>query len=444
MSVTIRFFLRVSIFALSLVFIVFPARAGGTIASLYQQALIISPEYAAAKATYASDILAKDLAKATLFPVVNLTASADSIEYERRDLNQAVKQLHDYSPTSYAIRLTQSLYNKERSAFRVESALRSERAEFVLATARAELLHRVVQTALNYLLAVDQQGLAGAQAMAVRSQLTQLEALLASRTVTRTEVADARARYEAAVAQERVAASLLEMRRNDIVQLTGQSPPDSFIPLTTSLPIGPLDPAGLMAWTELAVQRHPKLAAQRLAVQMAEAGVERARAANYPSVVLTASRQRGSSANYFTAVDATNQVGVQMNMTLFDGGGAKTQVEQALLLAERARQELRSMEQEVNSAVLQAYWGVVNGELQIAAMEQSVEAASIALDGTRLGIKASVKTYADELVAVQNLYGARRDLQKERYTALLSRVGLAVSSGAEEQVLRDLMISLLP
>ena len=59
-------------------------------------------------------------------------------------------------------------------------------------------------------------------------------------------------------------------------------------------------------------------------------------------------------------------------------------------------------------------------------------------EGTRLGIKANVKTYADELNAVQLLYSTRRDLQKERYTYLISRAQLLWAAGLPEDALLQL------
>ena len=91
---------------------------------------------------------------------------------------------------------------------------------------------------------------------------------------------------------------------------------------------------------------------------------------------------------------------------------------------------------------VRAFGGVVNGVEQIKATEQAVAAADLALQGTRLGIKANVKTYTDELNAVQLLYGARRDLQKERYTYLMNRAQLQWSAGLSEYILTQLFVEL--
>jgi len=99
-------------------------------------------------------------------------------------------------------------------------------------------------------------------------------------------------------------------------------------------------------------------------------------------------------------------------------------------LRERARHELESARLEVGVTAGQAYWSFVNGTRQVRAMEEAVRAAELTLEGTRLGIKASVKTFADELNAVQLLFSTRRDLQRERYALLYAAQQLEVFGDA--------------
>ena len=126
------------------------------------------------------------------------------------------------------------------------------------------------------------------------------------------------------------------------------------------------------------------------------------------------------------------------------GGNTRTQTQQAVAQAERARNDLLSAQHDAAIAAGQAYWGVVNGLEQVKAMEQAEAAAQLALDGTRLGIKANVKTYADELNSVQLLYQTRRDLQKERYGYLLARVQLQLAAGLNQEGLLELIAGLMP
>lgn len=420
-----------------------PVWAGGLL-DYYQKALQFDPDYAAARASYDSEVKSRDLAAAAFFPSLNLSASSDHVRYRRQDLNSTLTQASAYDPAALALRLTQPLFSMDRLAYKHENELRAVRAEWVLAQARQELALRLVQTVFNYLLNLDQIALAQAQAQAVRAQLTQLEQLLVSRSSTRTDVADARARHELALVQIRAAQSQLQVRKLEFIKLTGAEPAPALQPLTSSPALQAPEPPDPQAWTDAARERSFKVMAQRATVQLAQAGIARVKAGYYPSVSLVASRQQSSSPNYFTASERTDNLSLQLNMNLFDGGNTRTQTAQAVAQAERARHELQATQHDAAISAGQAYWGVLNGIEQIRAMEQAVAAAALALQGTQLGIKANIKTYADELNALQLLYATRRDLQKERYNYLLNRVQLLSAPGLAEEALLPLLAGMLP
>ena len=76
---------------------------------------------------------------------------------------------------------------------------------------------------------------------------------------------------------------------------------------------------------------------------------------------------------------------------------------------------------------------ISNAQVQIQAMEAAERSAQLALEGVRMGIQASVRTHADELAAVQQVYAVRRDLQRERYTYLASWLGLQALVGQQPE-----------
>ena len=419
------------------------AQAQGLV-DYYRKALQMDPDFAGARASFDGDSRSRDLAKQAFYPSVNLSVSTDQTNYERRDLPPVTTLHPGYNPVSAALRLTQQLYNKDRLAYMRENEVRGLRADWVLALARQDLALRLVQAYFNYLLTLDQITLTEAQAAAIKGQLTQLESLLASRSATRTDVADASAKHDLALVQIRTAQSQLEVRKLEFTKLTGEAPPASVKSMARSPAMTLPDPLNQQAWIDAARENNYKVLVQRTTVQLAEVAIERIRALNYPSVSMSVSRQRATNPNYFTSMERTDNIGIQLNMNLFDGGNTRTQTQQAVAQAERARNDLLSAQHDAAIAAGQAYWGVVNGLEQVKAMEQAEAAAQLALDGTRLGIKANVKTYADELNSVQLLYQTRRDLQKERYGYLLARVQLQLAAGLNQEGLLELIAGLMP
>ena len=222
------------------------------------------------------------------------------------------------------------------------------------------------------------------------------------------------------------------MRKLEFTKLTGDVPSSATLPLAANPRLLAPDPLDANAWTKAAMEGSFKVMALRAGVELADTGVERAKAGYYPQLNLVASRQRSRDPNYFTGMEQTDNLSLQLNMNLFDGFNTRTLVEQTAAQAQKARFDLESGQQDSAIAAGQAFWEVVNGIEQIRAMELAVAASELALTGTRMGIKANVKTYADELNAVQQLFSTRRDLQRERYNYLINHAVLQSAVGGED------------
>jgi outer membrane protein TolC len=99
-------------------------------------------------------------------------------------------------------------------------------------------------------------------------------------------------------------------------------------------------------------------------------------------------------------------------------------------LRDKAQSELESAVLDSQVKVSQAYLGVVNGIAQINALEQAVKSSETALRGMEVGQRTGFRTNTDVLNAQQQLFTAKRDLQRERYTYLLNRLQLGGVTGA--------------
>lgn len=422
----------------------FNTASANELLNAYHKALQYDPNYAAARAIFEAEAKSNDLAAAAFMPTVNLTLSSDQTNYERRELAARAVQVNDYQSTGLVLRVTQPLFSMDRLGYKRENEIRAVQAEWVLAQARQDLVLRLLQTSFNYLLSLDQITQAQAQAQALQAQLQQLEGLLGSRIVTRTEVADARARHELAQVLIRTTQSQLEVHKLEFMKLTGELPSQALQTLRGNPDLTAPMPSNPQQWIDAAKEGGLKVMAQRAALALAEASLERSKAGYYPSVSLVATRQQGDHPNYFTKFERNDTVSFQLSMNLFDGGNTTTLKDQARARADRARSELAATQHDLAIEAGQAYWGVINGIEQVKAVEKAVAAAEIALEGTRLGIKANVKTYADELNSVQLLYSSRRDLQKERYTYLINRVQLLLATGTTEESIEQLLLNLMP
>jgi outer membrane protein len=136
------------------------------------------------------------------------------------------------------------------------------------------------------------------------------------------------------------------------------------------------------------------------------------RAGNYNSGSLS------SPADLSTRVNS-QQIGVQLTVPLYAGGGTQSKVREALLLQDKARDDLLGAKRNASSQVRLAFAGVLNGQAQVEALQAAVEAGEQTVKVNKIGFKISTRINPDVLNAEQHLYSSMRDLMKARVEMLM-------------------------
>lgn len=409
----------------------------GSFEDLFRVAQRHDAVFAAAQAQYQADSEHRAIGRAGLYPSVSLSASLAHNETRRSDnTTPGVTNKYDYDNQSVALRLTQPLYDLERWSLWREGDTRARLAEVAWAEAKQDLALRYAQAYFDYLLARDTLELARAQKAAIAAQKEQAENLFKGGSATITDIEETKARLQLAEAGELAAGNAVSNRQRELERLVGRLP---GTPATVGAfkAVGP-EPADLDAWRGRARDNNPAVNAQRLAEAIAGHQVERARAGHYPSAALVVNAQAASEPNYFTHKDASGSIGVQVSLPLYEGGRVVAQSRQALAARERARHELESALREAEVKASQYFLDLQNGIAQIQALEAARRSSEIALEGMLAGQKVGMRTNTDVLNAQQQLYDVRRNLQKERYAYLISRMRLQAVVGGlgEEEVAR--------
>ncbi len=400
-----------------------------SLSSLLAKALVNDADFAAARAIYQGESASRAVARAGLLPSVDLGVSSTHSDTYRRELSRTRGDDFSFDPQSASLRISQPLFDLGKWATYQEGSARSLRAEVVFADARQELILRLSTAYFTYLLAVDTLDLAQAQQLALAAQTTQVEHLFKSGVAVITDLEETKARQLVAYAQELAARNALELRRKELRKITGElAPKEIAAALVVPLLVPP--EGTLESWVEAARAANLKILAQGLVIEIAGHQLSRNRADFWPSLALVANHQRSSDSNYFTARERSTSVGVQLSMNLLDGGGTSARSVQAAAQLERARHELESLVSDAEIKASQAYLEVVNGIASITAYQQAVKSGETTLLGMQIGQKAGLRTNTDVLNAQQQLFGARRDLQKERYAYLVNRLALQAAVGA--------------
>lgn len=395
--------------------------------------------YDAARGYDAAYLAAKALAESAEFKVAQSEAlSKGSVvvasSATATQLNAPKIGSGDSNPVTAALVGRYALFNKSNDAV-IEQARKSlVAAQADLETAEQDLIIRLSQAYFDVLAAQDALATSKANKAAITEQLASAKRNFEVGTATITDTREAQARFDLASAQEIAADNDLRTKRIALDQLvgrTGVTPNGLVTPVALPSPA----PADSEAWVQQADASHPGVRKARVALEVAKLDIERARAAEMPTVdavgTVAASRAAGSSLSVASArgVTHTNSLALQLNWPLYSGGSIEGRIKETLALETKSRNDLEAARRTVAQATRQAFFGVQSGLAQVKALEAAEASTKLALEATQLGYKVGVRVNLDVLNSQTQLFQTQRDLAKARYDVIVGGLKLRQASG---------------
>ncbi len=363
-------------------------------------------------------------------PTLDLGASTIWNKEEIQTRSTGITTDYNYNSNGAKLTLMQPIYRRQNWAIYEQGKLQSAAAEIQYAAAQQGLILNVAQAYFDVLLAQDNVALAGTQKKAIQEQLDQAKMSFEVGTATITDTHEAQARFDLANASEIAALNELEIRQRALEKIIGKLP-GPLATLATELSLQTPEPNDISKWVEAAEQDNLLVQAKRISAEIANQEVERNRGGHHPTLDLVATYgDSGLSGGRFGAYDTkATTIGLQLGLPLYQGGATSSRVREAVANQEKARQDLTLEVRQSALSTREAYLGVTSGAAQIRALEQALVSSQSSLDSTRLGLEVGVRTNVDVLNAQQQLFSAKRDLYKARYTYLVSRLKLKSAAG---------------
>lgn len=389
-------------------------------------------QFASANATYQASLEKLPQARAGLLPTVALTAN------QNRQSGEASFSDAPYierSPAfwSWSIQLTQPLYRYGNWVAYRQADDQLAQAEAQLAVAKQDLLLRCSQIYFDVVLARESVAVMDAQLASTKEQLTLAQRNFEVGTGTVTDVHEVRAKQASSQAQRISALNELLGKQAELERILGSSQAIPQVRIAGALPT--LDAANLDEWRINAGAKNPQVKSQQAALEVAKREVSKSRSMHMPTLDLTLSRSTNSSdgtlnspADLSTRVNSS-QVGLQLNVPIFAGGGSQSRVRESLALLDKAEADLANARRAAESQARQAFWGVINGEAQTAALLQAVAAGVNAVEGNKIGFRVGTRINPDVLNAEQQLFSAQRDLSKSQVETLMQSLKLKAAAG---------------
>lgn len=316
------------------------------------------------------------------------------------------------------------------AAYRQSRAI-AEKSESMFRNEQATLILRTAEAYFNILYTEDNLEFTRSQVTATQAQMLQAKRRFRDGYGTVTEINEAEASYDMAVADDANNVMNLDFYRRELEHITGIYSPELRKLDTSRLVLENPDPEQVDSWIETARHDNPEIEAARQEVKIADREVTKKRAGRYPEITLSAGRSYQNSENNYTIGSKydTWSVGLQASIPIYTSGYLHSSISQAVSRRIKAREQLRLQEQSTISDIRKYFNVVVYSIAQVKAYEQAVKSRVLALDGAVRGYQAGLRSNVDVLDAQQKLLESRRSLAKSRYSYILSYLSLRQSAG---------------
>jgi len=430
-------FARSSLYTLVLYISVSPIAYTADLVEVYRMALSSDPQFQQVAANKRAVLEERPQALANLLPQVNLSAEISGTSSERtgsnsfsfdNDGNQLRLTETNSDGRAYNLNLSQPIFHGDRY-FRLKQADNSiKQADAELSAAQIDLALRVSSTYFNVLAAVDNLSFAEAEKRSLSRQLEQAKQRFEVGLTAVTDVQEAQAGYDRAVADEIRAINEIDNAREALREITGEYLQD-LEGLTEAMPMVSPDPADIDSWSNTAVSSNLDVVAAIHAVDIARDEIKVQQSGHLPTVDLTARRSFNKSDTNGDSENTNDSIGLQLNLPLYSGGAVSSRTRAT---RERLQQQLEILEQIRRQAHRQAresYLGVMSGISQIKALEQAVLSSEVALDATRAGFEVGTRTAVDVVQSERATFQARRDLSRARYDYIVNTLNLKKAAG---------------
>ena len=404
-----------------------------TLPELVDIAEMNNPETRVAWEQATASAAAAGIARSAMFPTVAAVASASLSQYSLF----VTRFYHDDLGTFPAsLSFYYTVLDFGARAANLDAAKSNlVAADFAFNDTHRRVIFQVVEAYYQLLDAISQEGAAQAALTDARTVQQAIEARLANGLATLPDVLEARAATAQAEYELASIHGLEDAARGALATVLGASPESSFQIEDTSQTALPVADGTVDAIMQRALLNRPDLLAKVAQMRSADAGIRVARSAYYPRLTFTGDwghRNSYGSENFNGVISShiyPYSVQLNLNWTIFDGGGRRNEAARAEADYRRAQAEAVSSRDQIQNEIWTSYSNLLTAQKQKAAADALFEAAEQSWAAARESFQAGVRTFIDVTTAQRDLARARTTQATARVQVLLSLADLAFRAG---------------
>jgi len=367
-----------------------------------QAAQAADPTLASARASRDAAAENETIARARLLPQVTLQSSSQHLDQTTSNLLGQHSRFNGRS-VSTQLSVRQALYRPRDWAGLQVGELQAAQGEAREVSALSDLWLRTSQAWVDALAAQAQQHIADGLVDSVAHAAAQEARRLTLGDGTRDAAAEAAAQLTQARAQQTEARLDAQTKLDALRRLTGLDRLEltlRHLPDPDRLPLGLDDEAAAL---EQVLERNADLLAARLTEQLAERRLGQAGADHWPTVdaIASATSAESDSTNTLGLHYRNTQLGVQVVIPLWAGGGVSAAQRQAIATQAAASADREALAQRLTTQ-FSADWNTITAlRARLAAARELVRAAAEARKAAELGIRGGLRTWGDVSSAAQ-------------------------------------------
>ena len=335
----------------------------------------------------------------------------------------------DFNSHGYSLSITQPLFRRDDFIALAQADSQIKESEAKLAKAQQNLIIKVSKSYFNVLKSLDNLEFAKTEVTSLKRQLDQANQKFEVGLSAITDVQEAKAGYDLAVAQEIQAINKIDNAKEEVRELTGEYI-NQFSVLGKDILLVKPNPEVIDSWTELAIKQNLDIAAANFALESARKEIKKQSAGHLPTVDIVASHGYDSTGGRFGSTRTDRSaIGLELNIPIYSGGLVSSKTREA---HEKYNQSMHYLEKARRSAqreTREAYLGVISGISQVAALKQAVISSETALLATESGFEVGTRTAVDVVASQRATSKALRDYSNAKYDYILNTLKLKRSAG---------------
>ena len=383
-----------------------------------------------AESRYHAESLARPIARANILPQASITANTtDSRQKTEGQTFGVPGRTVNFNDHGYTLSISQTLYHREFYIQLRQAKNSVARAKINLDAAHQDLIIRTANAYFNVLAANDSLIFQKSEKEAIERQLEQANKYFEVGLTAITDVKEAQASYDLAVAKEIEAQNELEISK-DALELIIAQQLNNLDPLSNRMELVSPEPNDAEDWVYKALEQNLTLLSSEYSTKIAKQEIKLQQSRHFPTLDIVASHSDSDTGGLTGSLETEDtRVGLELNIPLIKGGRTYYRTKEARYNADLAAGEYEKVRRKTIQNTRDSYLNVIAGISRVKALARALESTEAAASAAEAGFQVGTRTSVDVLLALQETFLAKRDYSRARYDYLLNTLRLKQASG---------------